>query len=229
MLIIPVIDLRSGQAVRAIAGQRDQYRPLSSALSPSSEPSSVIRAYRTLYPFTMFYLADLDAIENTGDNRPVVEQLMQTFPHAEFWLDAGFSTLQQVRSWPCTEQLRPVLGSESQSGLPAFAELLQHCRDYRPVLSLDYRQEQFLGPAELLDEPAIWPQDVILMKLDRVGAGRGPDAELPDTAQKRFYAAGGVRDKKDLERLSDLGYAGVLIASALHDGHINTIDLAGFA
>jgi phosphoribosylformimino-5-aminoimidazole carboxamide ribotide isomerase len=228
MLVIPVIDLRKGQAVRAIAGQRDQYRPLATSLSPSSDPDAVMLAYRSIYPFTTFYLADLDAIEHTGGNRSVVMQLLKAFPHAIFWLDAGFSTLQQVRSWPQNPRLRPVLGSESQSGPDAVAQLLQHCRDYRPLLSLDFKQGQFLGPAELLDRPDIWPQEVILMQLDRVGAGRGPDASLPAAEGKNFYAAGGVRDKADLQRLSAQGYAGVLVASALHDEQLSGADMAAF-
>jgi phosphoribosylformimino-5-aminoimidazole carboxamide ribotide isomerase len=145
-----------------------------------------------------------------------------------FWLDAGFASLAGMQSWPQSANLRLVLGSESQTGLAAIEQLLQQCRPYRPILSLDFKNEQFLGPAGLLEAPDIWPQDVILMKLDRVGGGRGPDTGLPALAGKRFYAAGGVRDKADLEQLSARGYAGVLVASALHDGQLSAESMAEF-
>ena len=226
MLVIPVIDLRNGQAVRAVAGQRDQYQPLSTHLSPSSEPVDVISAYRSLHSFSTFYIADLDAIENTGDNRASVKQLMAMFPDAVFWLDAGFSSYDSIRYWPDSEQLRVVIGSESQTEFSTFQALLQQSQSYNPILSLDFKQNQFLGPQTILNAPAIWPADVILMKLDRVGANQGPDDELPSASDKSFFAAGGVRNQADLRQLSERGYSGVLVASALHDGQLTAEELA---
>ena len=62
MRIIPVLDLLKGQIVRGIAGQRQEYRPIVSKLSASSNPLDVARAFRDHLNFTLFYLADLDAI-----------------------------------------------------------------------------------------------------------------------------------------------------------------------
>jgi phosphoribosylformimino-5-aminoimidazole carboxamide ribotide isomerase len=43
------------------------------------------------------------------------------------------------------------------------------------------------------------------------------------------YAAGGVRDTRDLQALRDIGAAGVLVASALHNGRIAMQDLERLA
>jgi phosphoribosylformimino-5-aminoimidazole carboxamide ribotide isomerase len=223
MRVIPVIDLRQGQAVRAIAGQREYYQPLSSALCPSAEPRRVVDAYRTVYPFTTFYLADLDAIAGAGDHRAVVEQLLAAFPELNWWLDAGFTHAEELRRWPLGARLRPVLGSESQASLDRFKALLSHAP--QALLSLDFKQGQFLGPAELLTEAGSWPEEVILMQLDRVGINQGPDSHLPDIGDKRFYAAGGVRNRADLEQLAAAGYAGVLVASALHERRLSGSDM----
>jgi phosphoribosylformimino-5-aminoimidazole carboxamide ribotide isomerase len=64
------------------------------------------------------------------------------------------------------------------------------------------------------------------MNLERVGSGGGADlgllADLKRRApQRSFYAAGGVRGEEDLARLERAGAAGVLLASALHDGAIS--------
>ena len=72
------------------------------------------------------------------------------------------------------------------------------------------------------------------MTLARVGSGEGPDlARLRQIMVKnpgrRLYAAGGVRDLDDLKGLNDAGAAGVLVASALHDGRIGPDALAHFA
>ena len=63
MQIIPVIDIRNGSAVRAVAGERSQYRPLESRLTDSTEPAEVLKALQREFGFTHCYVADLDAIE----------------------------------------------------------------------------------------------------------------------------------------------------------------------
>ncbi|MFO1350925.1 MAG: HisA/HisF-related TIM barrel protein [Gammaproteobacteria bacterium] len=221
MLTIPVLDLRAGRVVRAMGGLRDRYQPMTSALCPSPVPGRVIEAYRTLYPFPIFYIADLDAIEHTGNNRPAVDELLAAFPDAVFWLDAGFAHAQELATLSNSPRCRPVLGSESHHQVDTLVALMQAWKERDPILSLDFRHERLLGPSELLINPELWPQDVILMRLDRVGTGHGPgDDALQARVRwegRRYYAAGGVRDGSDLIRLAQLGYAGVLVASALHD------------
>ena len=229
MLVIPVIDLKNRQAVHAAGGDRTQYEPLSTRLCASSDPLEVAQAYLDFYPFTTLYIADLDAIEKTGSHHVLVERLLQQFPELSVWLDAGFSQFNELEAWTHNPRLRPVLGSESQSQAAIVRAMLAQYVAQNPLLSLDYKNGQFLGPKELLDDPTIWPDEIILMQLDRVGANQGPKTDLPSESVpkgKRFYAAGGVRDKADLERLAAAGYAGVLVASALHDGRLSKDDVA---
>ena len=68
MDIIPVIDVRHGVAVRAVAGDRACYRPLETPLAASADPLDVARGYLSLYPFRSLYVADLDGIEGRGRN-----------------------------------------------------------------------------------------------------------------------------------------------------------------
>jgi phosphoribosylformimino-5-aminoimidazole carboxamide ribotide isomerase len=68
------------------------------------------------------------------------------------------------------------------------------------------------------------------MNLARVGSALGPDLELIAALRRlaprsRWYAAGGVRNGLDLRRCREAGAAGVLVASALHDGRISRADL----
>ena len=79
MEIIPVIDLRGGQVVRARMGARDQYRPIETPLSPTSDPLDVTRGLLSVFPFRTLYVADLDAIEGTGNSAAVLARLMRRF------------------------------------------------------------------------------------------------------------------------------------------------------
>jgi phosphoribosylformimino-5-aminoimidazole carboxamide ribotide isomerase len=120
-----------------------------------------------------------------------------------------------------------VLGSEAQ----ADHLLVESLRDDpRVILSLDFRGDAFIGPPSLLASPAIWPRRVIVMTLARVGSGAGPDLErLADIAElsshRLIYAAGGLRHTGDLDDLKNAGVAGVLVASALHDGRLTRADI----
>ncbi len=222
---IPVIDLKGGQAVAARLGRRRDYAGLSTPLCPCSEPAAVAAALLGLYPFETLYLADLDAIGSEAGQWGAIESIRRLDPRIELWVDNGLQDLERLATLA-----RPVLGSESLADLKELARLMDRLDS--PILSLDYRADGLLGPAGLDRRPDLWPADVILMTLTRVGSGQGPDLErlaglrqaAPD---RRIYAAGGVRDRADLERLRAIGVAGALVSTALHQGRIAAADLAG--
>ncbi len=228
MDIIPVLDLRGGIDVRAHRGQRDQYRPLESPLSPTSDPADVMRGLYSVYPFRTFYVADLDAIMGTGNNEAAQRGLKAEFPAAVFWVDNGVSDLSSARSWLDAGLGHLVIGSESQHDMALMRALSEHDR---VVLSLDFRDQAFLGPAALLDDAVSWPRRLIVMTLARIGAGAGPDlarlcAIREIAAGRDIYAAGGVRDSADLAVLKGAGISGALVATSLHDGRLTGRDLA---
>ena len=72
---------------------------------------------------------------------------------------------------------------------------------------------------------------VLVLDLGRVGTGGGVDLRLLATlrravASTELLAGGGVRTRRDLERMRDLGCDGVLVATALHAGEVGAADLA---
>ena len=136
------------------------------------------------------------------------------------WVDNGVADLSGAERWLDAQLGHLVVGSESQKD----SVLLRRFRgDDRVILSLDYRDDTFMGPAALFDDKASWPSRIIAMTLARVGSATGPDttrlaaiqASAPD---KRLYAAGGIRDAADLDALARAGVAGALVAPSLHSG-----------
>ena len=228
--IIPVIDLRHGLVVRAVMGRRELYRPIETPLSRTADAEDVVLGLLALHDFKALYIADLDAIEGTGDNTGIVTRLHKRFVHLDIWTDNGIAASDAIRAWLDENSGTLVLGSESQAN-GAVARSFRD--DPRLVLSLDFRESAFQGPAELLD-PSYWPERVIAMTLARVGDGSGPDferlAELRRIGPRhRIHAAGGVRGREDLLCLAEMGVKGVLIASALHDGRLTGSEIAEFA
>jgi len=227
--IIPVLDIKGGQVVRAEGGRRDRYRPISTPLSPDSDPVSVANGLRSLHPFSVFYIADLDAIEGRAPNWEALERLVRMPASPELWVDAGFSSEEDVAEALRRPRIRPVIGSESQQD----EALLRRFRNHHDlILSLDFFGDGFRGPPVLLSEPALWPETVIVMTLAKVGSGNGPDtsrlSEVKSRAGDRaVIAAGGIRHEEDLRQLSQLGIAGALVATALHGGALTPSQLDG--
>ena len=227
MEVIPVLDLKDGAVVHARMGRRSEYHPIQTPLSSTSNPIDVARGLLSIYPFETFYIADLNAIERNGDNDVALLHLKAEFPDVTFWVDNGAADLANARCWLDAGLGDLVLGSESQKDDVAAHGL---SRNDRVVLSLDYRGDAFVGPIALLSNVDAWPRRVIVMTLARVGGNAGPDMDRLAAISARatesvVYAAGGLRGPSDLRRLTQAGVRGVLVASALHDGHLTGTDL----
>ena len=240
MKLIPVIDLMQGQVVRAVRGNRQAYRPIASALCVSSDPVTVATILCDHCATNQLYVADLDALLGQAAQAAVLRALLHALPALELWLDAGFKGADAADALlaelgPCALRVVPVFGSES---LASRGEL-QRCfavdrgaqgsRHHAGVLSLDRRDGQRLDAAGCWDAPALWPQRVIVMTLERVGSDAGPDLEtLRDVRIKSpgsfIVGAGGIRNDKDLARAHEAGAGAWLVASALHDGRLARAD-----
>jgi phosphoribosylformimino-5-aminoimidazole carboxamide ribotide isomerase len=228
--VIPVIDLQGGAVVRAQMGLRRTYAPIVTPLATTSAPFDVAAGFLTIHPFQTIYIADLDRIERRGSNAECIEQLTSAFDSLSFWVDAGIRDASEARAFlACHKRAQLVLGSES---LASLSELEDLGLSERTLLSLDFRGDELLGPHGIWGLPQLWPARVIVMTLARVGSNLGPEfARLAKVKRhapgKMIFAAGGLRGAFDLIRLNEAGLSGVLVASALHDGHLTGADLAG--
>ncbi|MGH6762036.1 MAG: HisA/HisF-related TIM barrel protein [Phyllobacterium sp.] len=220
MLIIPVLDIKGGLVVRASMGLRHAYRPIETPLSPTSQIDDVAEGLRSIYPFPVFYIADLNAIENNAESSRWSCMLPVLDPPPCIWLDAGFYSLDDIRKALDMDHVFPVLGSETQHD----STLLGLVRaEPRLILSLDFRGDDFLGPPDILANSDLWPSRVIVMTLAKVGSGSGPDFDRLKSIRSRagnreVIAAGGIRSADDLEDLERLGIAAALVATSLHNG-----------
>ena len=235
MILIPVIDLKLGTVVHARAGERRRYRPIRSRLCRGSGPIEVIGALLGVPPFAALYVADLDRIEGEGDNLPALTAIRRAYPELPLWVDSGLASASDYLAWQQRGLGLAVIGSESLESVADWRRIgAEGGAADAPILSLDFRNNEFLGPAALAAQPALWPRQVIVMSLDRVGGGSGPDvirlaSILHRAGRRRVFAAGGVRNLSDASRLAEMGIAGALVASALHDGRLGPADIARLA
>ena len=125
----------------------------------------------------------------------------------------------------------PVLGTETAS-LHLMKEAAKARR--KIVVSLDMMKRKVLSrdpelagqtPLQVLQRlSGLELQGVILLELDRVGTSAGLDMRfLEDAAQAcrhPLILGGGVKDEEDLRILEEIGFSGVLVATAVHNGSI---------
>ena len=226
--IIPVLDLKGGQVVRAKQGQRHLYAPIDTPLAPSADPVDVASGLRELWPFETFYCADLDAIEGRPPNGAAIASLLAMPNAPSLWIDAGFANATTVAGMLERPGINPVIGTET---LPDDELLRTFSLHPNLILSLDFFAEGFRGPQAILDSADSWPATVIVMTLTRVGSAAGPDTTLLGENKARaggraIVAAGGIRNDGDVRRLAEMGVAAALIATSLHDGTLTATHLA---
>jgi phosphoribosylformimino-5-aminoimidazole carboxamide ribotide isomerase len=227
--VIPVIDLLGGKVVHARRGERHRYQPIVSCLSASAAPDSVLDALASAFDPRIVYVADLDALQGGMPQHETLARLAAAQPRRRFWIDVGVRRSADLQALVPLANAVPVLASES------LAETTALTARSDAVLSLDFRGEDLVDPARVWERVTAWPMHVIAMTLARVGSDSGPDiarlaavrAHLGAHGKRALlYAAGGVRGPGDLDALSAAGIAGVLVASALHDGRLTPDDVA---
>jgi phosphoribosylformimino-5-aminoimidazole carboxamide ribotide isomerase len=258
MRILPVLDLLHGQVVRGIAGRRDQYRPVVSRWTTSSDPLGVAGSIRDAFGFTEFYVADLDAIVHRAPSVAIVEGLLgEGF---RLRIDAGIRNADDAVCFSalgadgpaCMDQPLAATGSPAQTTLVLGLETLQHPDELPRILagavadrilfSLDLKAGTPLGnqhwptSARAIADLAVAAgiRRLLILDLAKVGIGDGLGTddlcrELRHAYPKiELLAGGGVRGLDDLLHLETLGLDAVLVASALHDGRLLPRDLSRF-
>lgn len=214
--VIPVLDIMSGKVVRAVAGRREEYKPLSeSVLIADPDPGRLLIRLKEL-GFSEVYIADLDSIMGRGRNPDVLGVAV----------DLGFSVLADVGARGLvlsdSPQLTYVLGTEYLEDLSQTAGR---------ALSLDVRGGKVLfkrverSISDVAEEvSALEPKLVLLIFLDRVGTLSGIDLDAVRVVRSgyggRLVVGGGIRGVDDVIAAGLAGADAVLVATALHRGEV---------
>lgn len=233
MQIIPVIDLKQGLVVRAVAGRRDEYRPIDSRLVDSAQPGVIAHAFVTEFGFTTAYVADLDAIAGA-------EPDWQTYAAIAaagllLWVDAGVGDVDRASRFNEINTVKAVVvGLETLPSIGSLRLIVGELGAERVIFSLDLMHGKprtivdawrFTSPLDIVKEVTqLGVRQFIVLDLADVGMCGGVStlqlarvlcAQSPEL---QLVGGGGVRHQRDLEEMADAGYRAALIASALHEG-----------
>lgn len=159
--VIPVIDVMGGVVVRAVGGRREEYKPLVSRLTDSTDPVEVARALLDVTGSDILYVADLDAITKRVPSE-VSARLADALPDTRVWADIGLRDESDIRRFPAWRRhesrwpwrrwerrrnLIPVMGTETLAGVTAAGRVGS---EFAPevVPSLDLKEGAVLGYEE---------------------------------------------------------------------------------
>jgi phosphoribosylformimino-5-aminoimidazole carboxamide ribotide isomerase len=235
--IIPVVDVMGQRVVRAVGGQRDQYRPIDCPVTGRSNPVDVAKALLQRCGANELYIADLDAIRFGRGLAPATHAILSACP-VPTWLDAGLGRT-NVLDLPAVSHLRPVVGLETCHVPEILLETLREPLHRQAAFSVDLHDGQLFGNwsawglahdrdvltlTRRVVEMGV--RTVIVLDLARVGRKGGSGTHDLLQAMRRQWpelellAGGGIRNRNDIQQLGEIGVDGVLVATALYEGSL---------
>ncbi len=230
--IVPVVDVKNGRAVHAIKGQRDAYEPVNCSWCMDGDVIPLVKGYKDIFGLHDLYVADLDAIVARKPNRAIYKEILACVD-GEVMVDAGISSIDEFHGIASEGIGSVILGTESIPSMSLLADIIEQS-GHAVIVSLDVKEGAVLSPAKELSGTrsqnafrtieSFGPAAVIFLDMSAVGARTGINQvakELAKNARVPLYLGGGVSSASDVRDARAAGFAGVLVATALHAGLIS--------
>jgi len=222
LMIIPVMDLKNGEAVSGKSGKRETYTSLKTVFNRSSDPIAIARNLNKS-GFSRIYIADLDSIEGNSSNLQIAGEINKIIP---VMLDSGIKNSIGIQKiFDKVEKV--IIATETIENFDEIELIFSTYPKQNLVLSIDIKDGNVLGKhinADFRDMirkiEEINPLEVILLDISRVGTENGVDHELIDSfigLNIDLILGGGVTPG-DITELQSLGLEHFLVGTALHTG-----------
>jgi phosphoribosylformimino-5-aminoimidazole carboxamide ribotide isomerase len=219
MDVIFAMDIRGGAVVKGYKGDRERYEPIErhSKICSTSDPLNVIDTIRP----RRAYIADLDRILGWGNNSIVIERLGD---RAKTLIDIGVRHLDDVRE---AERIgdTAVIGTETGN-----LGIVRAAQSMKIAVSIDLRAGRATSPdpalagdpIEVVEKMNLYKmRELIVLDINLVGTKQGVDFDLIERAigisGHPILVAGGVKNSEDIDRLEEIGAAGVILSTAIHE------------
>lgn len=227
MIIIPAIDLKSGKCVRLTQGQKEAETVF------SDNPVDVAKSWED-QGADYLHVVDLDgAFEGVPQNLTLVEQIVkQTKIPIEF--GGGLRTTRSIKTMLDLGVDRVIVGTKAIDS-PSWVDKLCKTFSGRIAVGIDAKNGKVAvkGWTSLCEWTAVdfareiekaSPCAIIFTDISKDGMLQGPNTsslkELLMVVKTPIIASGGISSLKDIETLSHLPIAGMIIGKALYTGRI---------
>jgi phosphoribosylformimino-5-aminoimidazole carboxamide ribotide isomerase len=222
MEIIFAMDIRGGIVVKGYKGDRERYEPIErhSTICTTSDPLSVIDAIKP----RRAYIADLDRILGGGSNSGIIKRIST---RTKTLIDLGIRRLDDVRE---AERMgeTAIIGTETGS-----LDVIRAAQSMRVAVSIDVKDGSATSldpalsgdPLKVVERMNLYKiRALLLLNMDLVGTKQGVDFDfierVIEVSGHPIVVAGGIKNSEELDKLEDLGAAGVILSTAIHEGII---------
>lgn len=231
---VAVIDIKESIVVRAVAGKRNEYQKVESRILAEGEnsPLAAAAAFYEKLNIRKIYIADLDAILGKSNNIEDIKEIKKQYPDLEIILDAGFDQNNSPVPYLNDFLDYAVIATETIKDLSFLKKIKAY--QNKIIISLD------LKAGNLIHNIPEWQseelkniiskiknlgfQNFIILDLANVGTASGISKYIRELKiefpELNLITGGGVKDYRDIKELKRLGFSGVLIASAFHNGSL---------
>jgi phosphoribosylformimino-5-aminoimidazole carboxamide ribotide isomerase len=220
MLVIPAVDVLDGRAVRLEQGDYDRVN------LEGGDPLALVAVAAGRRPPFVHVIA-LDAARDGGAPLELARAVVAAAAPVPVQLGGGVRSVADAVALADAGIARVLVGSAAFGEIP-LADFVAALGD-RVVVAVDVA-EGTVRTAGWLSDSGFTPEDalarctdagverVLCTAIARDGTASGPDLDLIRRARAAFageiLAAGGVRDKRDIEALSEAGADGAVVGRA---------------
>jgi phosphoribosylformimino-5-aminoimidazole carboxamide ribotide isomerase len=223
--LLPAVDIRSGQAARLQQGSL-------TSLTTYGAPGEIIDNFIESGA-SWIHLVDLDAAFGSGNNRALINDLINT-KSVKFALSGGVFNQESLDFAISTKAQRINLATSALLDLQWVEKVIDQHKDLLSV-SLDVQGSNLIargtGQAagdliEMIDRlDQMGCTSFVITDIDTDGALTGPNFELLSkvisVTKAKVVASGGVASAADLTKLRALNLDGVILGKALYTGQIH--------
>ena len=217
-MIIPSIDIESGQAVQLVGGEKKAV--------DAGDPRPIARSFGIVGEVA---LIDLDAARGIGSNAPLIEELL---PMASFRVGGGIRSVEQAIHWLDLGAAKVILGTAASS------ELLRQLPTERTIVALDARDGEVFVEGwrrgtgtnvfERMRELAPYTSGFLVTLIEREGRMMGTDFTVIEKLLRvagaaKLTIAGGVSSPEEIAKLDAMG-VDAQVGMALYTGRFDLAD-----
>jgi phosphoribosylformimino-5-aminoimidazole carboxamide ribotide isomerase len=233
MDVIPAIDIREGKCVRltkGVAGSETVYyeNPLDAAMYWQNDMNA-----------TRLHFVDLDAAIGLGDNCDLITKIIKQV-HIKVQVGGGIRDIEKAMHYINAGADRVVIGTVAIKNPTFIPTLAKKISPEHIIVSLDHKHGKVAikGWTEITSKSAYEiAKDfeangagyILFSAVEADGTLSGPDIEntkkMVESVKIPVYAAGGTRNKSDIQALKEIGAYGVIIGKAFYEHHLDYREL----
>ncbi|WP_455645149.1 HisA/HisF-related TIM barrel protein [Methanosphaera sp.] len=223
-MIIPVMDIMNNDCVSGKSGHRSTYTHLKSIYGDT--PIEIATNLKKEGAKAL-YIADLDKIENKGNNDELISSINEIIP---VLLDNGISNIDDVENNKKISTCS-ILATETMTDIDTSIEIFKKVDSKHILISIDIKNNEILSKNNTINIEdiiqlinKIKPKYTILLNITQVGTKQQAKSNITkkiisETPHTNHIIAGGVtNDTIDKYKKQDIN--NFLIGTILHEGNL---------